>query len=68
MVLLILGRCLVKKRCILEYHQRKNQISSYDDAERQSVALYKAGIVWVQGQSLEAHHICVREVVIVSFD
>ena len=62
---------LVKKRCIIEYHQRRNQIGSYDDVERPpvtlykvGVALYKVGIVWVQGQSLEAHHICVREVVI----
>ena len=49
---------LVKKRCIIEY----------DDAERQLVALYKVGIVWVQGQSLEARHSCVREVAIFSFD
>ena len=53
---------LVKKRCIIEYHQRRNQIASYDDAERQPVALYKVGIVWVQGQGLEARHSCVREV------
>ena len=62
---------LVKKRCIIEYHQQRNQrnqIASYDDAERQLVALYKVGIVWVQGQSLEARHSCVREVVIFSFD
>ena len=59
---------LVKKRCIIEYHQRRNQIASYDDAERQLVALYKVGIVWVQGQSLEVRHSCVREVAIFSFD
>ena len=59
---------LVKKRCIIEYHQRRNQIASYDDAERQPVALYKVGIVWVQGQGLEARHSCVREVAIFSFD
>ena len=59
---------LVKKRCIIEYHQRRNQIASYDDAERRPVALYKVGIVWVQGQSLEAHHSCVREVAIFALD
>ena len=43
---------LVKKRCIIEYHQRRNQIASYDDAERQLVALYKVGIVWDKDRAL----------------
>ena len=33
----------MKKICIIEYQQRRNEIASYDDAEGQPVVLYKVG-------------------------
>ena len=65
---LIPGRCLVKRRCVIEYHQRRNEIGSYDNAKRQLMVLYKVGTGWVQGHSLGARHICACEIVILPID